>query len=393
MKTSTGREKLIWIVCVVCTAVYFGACVYLFYNQTQYPTTGRFESDLPFHISMAVDDRWYYSFTAFVYVWLYSFKIHDILIGIFLAAVTIATIFVTYRIVTKLARKYEMQISKPICYALAMILNFVMAFYVPVVNHAHYIGYQSGNLWHNSTYLCMRLFGLLTISGFIDLVDKYKEGLKAGEWLVLSILMAVTTGIKPSFLLVFAPAVCICLVVDLINHAKLSKVIIAALTVVPSVAIILWQNIVLFGNDTGNGFEINPFYTLSQRSEHAKVAVIISVLFPLLILIWHIRDFYKDKLYLGGIFVWLFGFAEVFLLSETGARSKDGNFLWGYSIAIFVWFVVSVVRWVRDLKAISVTHKKVSIVYATLTGLVLAWQTVCGVYYFCLLLTGVTYFA
>ena len=42
-------------------------CVYLFYMQSVQPldyNNRYFQSDLPYHISMIVDDGWYYSFTA-----------------------------------------------------------------------------------------------------------------------------------------------------------------------------------------------------------------------------------------------------------------------------------------------------------------------------------------
>ena len=61
---------LLWAV----TAVYGVLCLYLFYMQSIQPldyNNRYFQSDLPYHISMIVDDGWYYSFTAYAYQFLY----------------------------------------------------------------------------------------------------------------------------------------------------------------------------------------------------------------------------------------------------------------------------------------------------------------------------------
>ena len=50
--------------------VYGVACMYLFYMQSIQPldyNNRYFQSDLPYHISMIIDDGWYYSFTAYAY--------------------------------------------------------------------------------------------------------------------------------------------------------------------------------------------------------------------------------------------------------------------------------------------------------------------------------------
>ena len=55
----------------------------------------------------------------------------------------------------------------------------------------------------------------------------------------------------------------------------------ANLSVIPSLAVMALQSMVLGGE--GNGFAIAPFKALSMRGDHPKVAVIVSVLFPLMV--------------------------------------------------------------------------------------------------------------
>lgn len=381
---------------LVCLNIIYGILlVYLHYNQILFEVGGPFEADTPYHIKMAVEDKFYYSFTAFVYMFLYKLPFADLLTAIFLSLCEVATVFGTYLLLNELWKKYEIKVGAAVTLLGATALNFVMAFYVKAANARHYIGYQNASIWHNSTYICMKLLGVFVLWYFIKLLDVYKVKLSIKQWIIFTVLVAVSTGVKPSFLLVFAPVMAIMLLVDWIRGTKFSRVFVFGLSVVPSLVIILWQNLVLFGSDTGNGFEIRPFYTLAQRSDNPKIALVLSVLFPAIVGFFHIKDVWKDKLYLGSLFIWAVGFLEVFLFAESGTRSKDGNFMWGYSIALFVLFLISFVRWLRDCKNKEFLgkFKLLRYGYLAIAGCVFAYHFISGIWFFGILLTGATYFA
>ena len=380
---------------VILNLIYGGLLVYLHYNQTLFEVGGPFESDLPYHIKMAVEDNWYYSFTAFVYVFLYKLPFANLLVGFFLAICELVTVFGTWLLLKELWKQYELKVSTGMTLCFATALNFVMAFYVKAVNARHYIGYQNASIWHNSTYICMKVVSVFVLWYFLRLMNTYKTKLSVKQWIIFTVLVALSTGIKPSFLMVFAPAMAIMLLVDWIRGTKFSKVFLFGLTVIPSLLIILWQNMVLFGADTGNSFIIKPFYTLAQRSDNPKIALLFSVLFPFVIGLFHIKDLWKDKLYLGSLLVWGFGFLEVFLFVESGARSKDANFMWGYSISLFVLFVISFVRWLRDLKNKEFLgkYKVIRYSYLMVAGAIFVYHVISGIWFFGILLSGATYFA
>ena len=388
-------DKVGTIALVAVNILYGILLVYLHYNQILFEVGGPFEADTPYHIKMAVEDKFYYSFTAFVYMLLYKFPWGNIMTAIFLSLCELATIYGTYLLLKELWKKYEVKVSMAVTLLGATVLNFVMAFYVKAANARHYIGYQNASVWHNSTYICMKLVGVFVLWYFLKLMYVYKEKLSIKQWILFSALIALSTGVKPSFLLVFAPVMAIMLLIDLIKGTKFKKVFIFGLTVVPSLAIILWQNIVLFGADTGNGFIIKPFYALAQRSDNPKIALVLSVLFPAIVGIIHIKDVWKDKIYLGSLLIWGFGFLEAFLFAESGARSKDGNFMWGYSISLFVLFTISFVRWIRDCmnKEFLGKLKVIRYVYLIVAGGVFTYHVVSGIWFFGILLTGATYFA
>ena len=106
------------------------------------------------------------------------------------------------------------------------------------------------------------------------------------------------------------------------------------------------------------------------------------------------------------LFSWLMalaGFAEALCLVETGSRSRDGNFLWGYLFAVFWLYVMSLMKWLSlrnvDIMLLSPEGSpwgrlRLILVRAAyvLAGLVLLYQLWCGTYFFIRLLGGETYF-
>lgn len=394
-KKKWTKDKVGTILLIILNLIYGVLLVYLHYNQTLFEVGGRFEADTPYHIKMAVEDNWYYSFTAFVYVFLYKFPCGNMLTAIFLTLCEWATIYGTYLLLKEIWKKYELKVGTAATLFSATALNFVMAFYVKAVNARHYIGYQNASIWHNSTYICMKMVGVFVLWYFLKLLDEYKNKLTVKQWILFTVLVALSTGVKPSFLMVFAPVMAIMLLIDWIRGTKFRKVFVFGLTVIPSLLIILWQNVVLFGADTGNGFIIKPFYTLAQRSDNPKIALVFSVLFPAIVGVFHIKDVWKDKLYLGSLFIWLFGFLEVFLFVESGTRSKDANFMWGYSISLFVLFLISLVRWIRDClnKEFLGKYKAIRYGYLVVAGATFAYHVISGIWFFGILLTGATYFS
>ncbi len=388
------REKLgkyavpfLWIL----TAVYGVSCLYLYYMQSIQPLdydNRYYQSDLPYHISMIVDDGWYYSFTAYAYQLLYMLAAKGtVLIAVFLAAVSVGCVVLTER----LLRVFMVQDKlDSLTLGGAMLLNMVMPFFFKWAGQYRYVSYQSGNIWHNSTYLCMKLCAIVALLFYFKIEKNYAEKIEWKQWLGFAVALVITTGVKPSFLTVFAPAMALKLLWDLFHKVPFKQIFIFGCAVLPACGVVLWQNMVLFGEDTGQGFAINPWFSFSLHADRPKAAVLCSIAFPLVVLVFSLKELLKDKKY---FFAWLMtgiGFLEALLLAETGSRSRDGNFIWGYAFAIFYIFVVSFVKWLKLWKEAS--HPWIYKVMFVVAGAVLLYQTYCGVYFFIRLLGGETYF-
>ena len=195
----------------------------------------------------------------------------------------------------------------------------------------------------------------------------------------------VCTGIKPSFLVAFSPVVGICLLVDLFRRVPLKRILVFGSALLPSGLVILWQNSVLFGEDTGNGIGFRPWYTFSLHANITKLAVVCSVLFCALTVLSTCRQLKSDKKYRFAVMMAVVGFLEALCLVENGSRAVDGNFLWSYSFCLFVLFAVCAVKWLEFGKEGVQRSLRVGL------GLVYAWHLYCGLYFFVKLVAGAGY--
>lgn len=384
------REKLYKLI-FFCFILLYSACLlYLYYNQLFYEKTGLFESDTFVHVKFAVEEHYFHSLAAFIYLFLHLFPFGNILIAVTLTVVTVGSIFATVLLVKLVTGKIGLSVNSGTIYLISVFANLLSAFYISFIGKKHYIGYECANMWHNSTYLFMRLFAIITVILYIKAYDKYKDGLSFKDWLFLTLFLGITTGFKASFLTVFAPMLAIILLSDLCKSVKFIRVFAFGTTVLPSVAIMVLQSIVMSEGSKGGGYAIAPFEALKLRGEHPKAALILSILYPLVVLLFHGLSALKTKLFRANFYMFLVAFLEVFLLIETGERSLDSNFLWGYSIALFFLFLMSMLI---SLKAfINRKNKMLGLALFSFETLIGLWHVISGIWYFCLLLTGVTYF-
>jgi hypothetical protein len=112
---------------------------------------------------------------------------------------------------------------------------------------------------------------------------------------------------------------------------------------IPSLVILGMQWWLAYFSPGGNqsGIIISPLGVESAFSGNLFPKFLLSVFFPVSILIFDFRKF-KDN---PGLLLALIGFLvssfQVYLLAENGNRFYDGNFRWGAQVMLFIWFVIS----------------------------------------------------
>ena len=419
-------EIVFRVAAILLLAFYFYKLVFLHFNQAYYPVTGEYESDLFAHIEMALDG-WGYSIMAVVFrlFSLLPVPAFYVMIALFLSACEIGAIVLTYIWLKKQEIKEEEAIL------LSIILGFVMPLFVVWIQPYRYAGYQSPSIWHNSTYIVMKVFSLLCICLYLGISEKYKDSIKPSSLIIFSILLALTTSVKTSFILAFAPAAIIFLLLDMYLKVPPKRILLCALTVIPSVGVMLFQKYVLFGADTGNSIIFDPLYVVYIRTDKPYFTMILSAAFPVLVFLYNAikvfaetfidikkREALRHRAFLFSWTMWFFAFLMLILLRESGERELDDNFAWGYDFALFLVFVVSVVYFVNNVKKLnslldlkkyaeqanknigdkketqklSVIKTTITILYIEVATGVLLYHLYCGVYFFIRLTRGATFF-
>lgn len=393
-KFTISKENILKYILWAGVLVYGGFCTFLHYKQTFHVEGMPYESDLPYHISMAVEDDWAYSLTGLLYRLFFSTGFGNILTALFLGSVTVATIFATYLLLKELCMKCGVtKFYRPLLVAASFLTNVVMPFHLEWAYYRWYIGWQSASVWHNSTYTCMKLLGTIVFLIYLKLEPKYKSGLSLKDWLLMALLFILVNAVKPSFILVFAPAMAIYLLVDFFQKVKFSKIFLFGLTVIPSLLVVLWQNAVLFGDDTGNGIIFAYAHTMSLHGTHPKVSLLLSVAFPIFVALVLWKEFFTDKWYRFCYLVWGVGLFQYVFLAEDGARSRDANFNWGYAFGIFLIMIISIVKLLQVWKQPKGIFQNKFLRYSFLgfAMTLFAYQCYCGLYFFSRLCQGVTY--
>jgi len=151
-------------------------------------------SDLPAQIHSAIHPtERAYTITKPIFAGLYYLFNSYIGIAMFLALMVVSTIIATYFLFKHLLPNH----NKYVLWAFSIICNFVIAIYLPFLNPSMNFGLQEGTEWHNATYICMKLFGLLSILLYLKIKESYLQHIDIKQWILFSLLLIITAAFKP----------------------------------------------------------------------------------------------------------------------------------------------------------------------------------------------------
>lgn len=278
----------------------------------------------------------------------------------------------------------------------SLILNLVSAVYMPWFNEKPYLGQGSPNPWHNPTTLVVRpvavlIFVLVTgeclrvqRSGFAK-----GQGLRIWKGFLLALLLVLSNFCKPSFVQIFYPGIFILMFLWLFAYRFRNFPLGMQLLVccLPSVALMGMQFLTAFYNETNEesaGVIIAPFKVAGLYTDNIAFSTLLLLAFPLAIALCSIvrRTFdWTDG------FAWIMlaaGAAEKFLLAEGGSRLWHGNFSWGYILAVYLLWFISIrdfAAWKCTFAHSSGVKKWISITAWVLCGVILLAHLVSGIYY------------
>lgn len=318
---------------------------------------GAYESDLPAHIHEGRAGTGYSLMEKSFGFLMNTLKTNEKAVALWLAFLTVATVWVTYLIMKNLFPEG----NKTILHLLAFAAMFWMPIYLPQLNPHRYLGLQSGSVWHNSTYLGMRFAAMLLLLFYFRYQDTYMERFRAKEFMWFTVLLVFANLMKPNFILCFAPAMALMLLTDCIGQKgkKLKQQILFGIPVLISLAVVAYETLVLFaGENGGSSILIDFAFSLKLRTEHPAIALLQSSIFPLVVLLGNWKDLKTDRRFRVCWLTWLTALVEYLLLCEDGPRKYHGNFSWGYCFALFLVFVISVVWFYQNIKAFMEDYNK-----------------------------------
>jgi hypothetical protein len=228
---------------------------------------------------------------------------------------------------------------------LAASLVFVYA--IPAlqpVDGSFYKGYLALNVYHNSTSLLLKPIIALHLLWLYLWLNAGRSG-GMGFHAMGAGLVVLSALAKPSYLVVLLPAVFLVVARD--TSAWRTALLAVFL---PGVAVLAWLFLSTYGG--GGGLEIAPFKVLTHFTAPWTILpkAVLSLLFPLSLLLLFRREVRADRLAVLAWLMLLIGFGYGLLLAEKGERVFDGNWLWSGQVAAFALFAATL-RLLLELQA------------------------------------------
>ena len=338
-----------WIFSIAITVIFCLILIPMYRNQTVVEFRTNF--DLWAHIQAGLSEQNGYSLTYIILGFLWKLpRYNRLTISLFLITLNILSIFFTY-IILKMNIK---NISNEYLYTAALACNIYMPIHIPSFNSSPYKGMLCSNLYHNSTYIAMKPFALLSVILSIKLMSKYHtKSISILDWSCFASCLFITTWFKPNFMFGFVPCMLIIMIIDVIKRKgkNILNYIIFGTTTFPAIGLMLLQKTQLF--DQQSNIKFGFFKVWRLYSNNPLISVILSLSFPLIILIFYYKDLLVDKIYRFG---WLFAIINTSIfafLYESGERFSHGNLGWGAQFASGLIFIISMYKFLDKIKNMS----------------------------------------
>jgi hypothetical protein len=326
-----------------------------FVFQVWQTVKSRAVSDVPAHVEFVLKFASEHSFPvySFWYRLVYLFSgFSDKYIDVAITSIILLTVLVS---VKYLITYYILSVDYINTKVIAL-FSFALIFVMPVISYyscankavgsvcitsVHvYLGNIAPNQWHNSTLILAMPFNLLLF--YFSVKNIQSE--KISSFLIMGILSVISILAKPNYALAFLPILCaVILILNAKSQQYLRAIFKCSLIAVPSILTLVYQWYFTFvhGDLLAPGAKtlIAPFFVWSHYSPHIMLSLLLSIAFPLLVLLLYFKkiDFYLKLSWLT--------FLVALSMTITFAEYPNwgaGNYFWGSIAANYVLFLFSV---------------------------------------------------
>jgi hypothetical protein len=242
-----------------------------------------------------------------------------------------------------------------------------------------YLGQLNANVWHNSTTIVASAFVIPAFTAFLFFL-KHPTRYAAISG---AVFLALTTTFKPSFALVFLPAVLFVGGITLLKlRASLKTWAAFSLMLLPTVAVISVQFVVTFANPSSAFPSKEPVlapFEVWQRYSPNIVASVVASLFCLaivtIVLLIHRVEALALSLAWASIALAVILYALIGERDKLGAVVLDGNWTWSAVPAVLCGFFVACIGLSR------LAQSPLTRVWGVAGFVILAPHALVGLYY------------
>lgn len=243
----------------------------------------------------------------------------------------------------------DSDISRPAVRLAVAFLSIAVIFagpiYLPRIHPYFYKDTFPIFAWQSPTQHLMTAFSILATISLFKMMDQYKEKVSVPWWLASAVFFFLSAYSKPSYFLDIAPAIVIVFIIELLVKSEVPagirfrRLFIIGLSLVPAGLYIIRLYLHIYSGET----ESEVVVALNHASEGPNiiVALVCSMLFPLIVILFNLRKVITDRRFMLVITLALMGLLQMGFFSESGWRSEHGNFTWGCVIGGYMLMLTS----------------------------------------------------
>ena len=280
-------------------------------------------------------------------------------------------VYLAYRLVRKMLPDYTIGLHTLVTFSIIIIGPLCIPWYSKII----YLGQGSPNVWHNVTLWAVKPFALLSVWCTLKGVETSKKM----PYLIALVSVVLSIFAKPSFIIMFLPALVIFSLIKGIYRDPLFQRFFLVLSTI-SVLILSYQYTHTFGNKEESHIVFDLFGVWSLSSLNIGISILLGLAFPLLLALFKTEILNENTILLSWIMTSI-GIAYYALFAETGRYYTHGNFGWSYMIAMSLLYLFSIIKFFQIFTSLTLWKR-----YFLLILLII--QTSIGVEYLYKILLG-----
>lgn len=294
-----------------------------------------------------------------------------------------ACVVCTFIIVQKLFARYFVKKQDKKISILAMMVMFVGPLYLPGMFSGYYVGTRTGSIWHNPTYLIVKPFALLIFFLYYEIFKEFAKDTEGSKkeinkrLLLASVLLLISSVAKPSFYQMFLPGLVLYCLIELVRSRGKSFFFLLkiALSVIPVTIVGIVQIFALSTSSQDGSIGIGFLKVWAHWTPYWYIALIISLAFPIGVMFLMKQRIVGEQMFCLALCTFVSGaFQYMFLYIQKDPFA--GDFGWGFNLAVFILFIVSVISF-ENLKS----AKENNILYP-LCKIIFVLHFIFGILYF-----------